>query len=191
MKQDKIKKNKIVTLDYKVTDADGNIIDDGHIPFEYLHGNYQRIFPQIEKALDGLTVGDKLVLQLEKNAFGEFDDDLVLVEDASLLPKDIKLGSIFTLSGEELQLSSNINSSSIEADLVFKEVYEDFGKPMIYRVTDIAEGKVVLDGNHPLASTELCFDIKVANIRTATSEELNKFHINSKDTKVKKKNRKG
>lgn len=165
----------MVTLDYKVIDTDNNIIDDGHIPFQYLHGNYQGVFPDIEKALEGLTVGDKLELKLPKNAFGEFDDELVLVEEASQLPSDIKLGSIFTLEGEELKLSSDVTSLLIDTGLVFKAADEDFRKPMFYRVTDMAEGKVVLDGNHPFASMELCLNIKVTNVRTATPEEINKL----------------
>ena len=35
-----IAKNTVVTLDYTVTDPDGNMIDDGQHPLVYIHGGY-------------------------------------------------------------------------------------------------------------------------------------------------------
>jgi len=42
----------------------------------------------------------------------------------------------------------------------------------IYRVTDIAAGKVVLDGNHPYAGVALKFTCKVRDVRRATADEI-------------------
>jgi len=42
----------------------------------------------------------------------------------------------------------------------------------VYTITDIAEGMAVLDGNHPLAGFALRFEIKVIEVRAATSEEI-------------------
>ena len=39
-------------------------------------------------------------------------------------------------------------------------------------MTDIAEDKVVLDGNHPLAGMALRFTLNVAEVRAATPEEI-------------------
>jgi FKBP-type peptidyl-prolyl cis-trans isomerase SlyD len=47
---------------------------------------------------------------------------------------------------------------------------------MIYRITDIAEGKVVVDGN-PLAGVALIFDVTVKDVRAATSEEIGHGHV--------------
>jgi FKBP-type peptidyl-prolyl cis-trans isomerase SlyD len=41
-----------------------------------------------------------------------------------------------------------------------------------YTVTDIADGKVVLDGNHPLAGMALRFSCRVVSVRTAKAEEI-------------------
>ena len=44
---------------------------------------------------------------------------------------------------------------------------------MIYCITDIADGKVVVDGNHPLAGVALVFyDVTVAEVRAASAEEI-------------------
>jgi FKBP-type peptidyl-prolyl cis-trans isomerase SlyD len=48
---------------------------------------------------------------------------------------------------------------------------------MIFTVTDIAEDKVVLDGNHPLAGMALRFELKVLEVREATDEEIAHEHV--------------
>ncbi|WP_374261394.1 peptidylprolyl isomerase [Zoogloea sp.] len=149
-----IAKNTVVTLDYTVKDPDGNMIDDGHHPLVYLHGGYDGIFAAIEEALQGKKVGENLKIKLSPDdAFGEFDEELVLVEDASLFPDNIEVG------------------------MSFERVGEDGEDEMIYRITDIADGKVVVDGNHPLAGTALIFDITVKSVRKASDEEIGHGHV--------------
>ena len=46
-------------------------------------------------------------------------------------------------------------------------------------MTDIADDKVVLDGNHPLAGMALVFTCTVTGIRPASSEELEHGHVHS------------
>ena len=133
-----ITKNTVVTLDYTVKDPEGSLIDDGHHPLVYLHGGYDGIFAVIEEALQGKKVGDNLKVKLlPEDAFGEFDEELVLVEDASMFPDNIEVG------------------------MSFERVAEEGEEEIVYRITDIADGKVVVDGNHPLAGTALIFDLTV------------------------------
>ena len=49
------------------------------------------------------------------------------------------------------------------------EIEED---SRLYTVTDIAAGKVVLDGNHPLAGMALRVFCQVLNVRTASPDEI-------------------
>jgi FKBP-type peptidyl-prolyl cis-trans isomerase SlyD len=48
---------------------------------------------------------------------------------------------------------------------------------MIFTVTDIADDKVVLDGNHPLAGMALRFELSVIDVRAATEEEITHEHV--------------
>ena len=48
---------------------------------------------------------------------------------------------------------------------------------LIYRVTEIADDKVVLDGNHPLAGMALVFTCTVTSIRPASAEEIEHGHV--------------
>lgn len=149
-----IVKNSVVTLKYTVVDPDGNMIDDGSHPLIYLHGGYDGIFPVLEEALHGKKVGDQLKVKLQpEDAFGDYDEELVLVEDISQFPENIEVG------------------------MSFERVTDDGEEDMLYRITDIADGKVVVDGNHPLAGTALVFDITVAEVRKATAEELAHGHV--------------
>jgi len=149
-----IVKNTVVSLNYTVHDPDGNLVDDGANPLVYLHGGYDAVFPKLEEELHGKSVGDKLVVKLQPDdAFGEYDESLVMIEPADLFPDNIEIG------------------------MAFERVGEDGEEDMLFRVTDIADGKVVVDGNHPLAGTALVFDITVAEVRPATAEELAHGHV--------------
>lgn len=152
--QTEIVKNSVVTLNYTVRDPDGNVIDDGHHPLVYLHGGYDGIFPALEEALHGRKVGEKLELKLQpEEAFGDYDEELVLVEDAKLFPENIEVG------------------------MSFERVTDDGEEEVLYRITDIADGKVVVDGNHPLAGVALVFDVTVAEVRPASAEEIAHGHV--------------
>ena len=152
--QNEIAKNSVVTLNYTVRDTDGAVIDDGEHPLVYLHGGYDGIFPVLEETLHAKKVGDVLQIKLlPEEAFGDYDEELILVEDAKLFPENIEVG------------------------MSFERVSEDGEEEVVYRVTDIADGKVVVDGNHPLAGVALVFDVTVAEVRPATTEEINHGHV--------------
>lgn len=152
--QNQIAKNSVVTLNYTVRDTDGAVIDDGEHPLVYLHGGYDGIFPVLEETLHGKTVGEVLQLKLQpEDAFGDYDEELIMVEDAKLFPENIEVG------------------------MSFERVSEDGEEEVVYRVTDIADGKVVVDGNHPLAGIALVFDVTVAEVRAATAEEITHGHV--------------
>ena len=51
---------------------------------------------------------------------------------------------------------------------------------LIYRVTDVADGKVVVDGNHPLAGMKVLFKATVEGVRDATEEEIAHGHVHGR-----------
>lgn len=55
-------------------------------------------------------------------------------------------------------------------DTVFVEAAK--GKRTAYRVTEIGNDQVELDGNHPLAGQDLIFEIETIEAREATPEEI-------------------
>ncbi|MCS6766844.1 MAG: peptidylprolyl isomerase [Candidatus Protistobacter heckmanni] len=152
----KIAKNTVVSVQYKLSDTDGNLIEESGEPMVYLHGGYDGTFPKIEEVLDGKETGFETQLQLEPDdAFGEYDAELVKIEPRQRFPEPIEIGMQF----------EGVPDDAAEEDDV-----------LIYTITDVAEDKVVLDGNHPLAGMALRFWLKVSAVREATQEELEHGH---------------
>ena len=85
-----------------------------------------------------------------EEAFGEFDPDLIYLVDAE------KLGDVETLV----------------PGLVFDHVPGQANDGRRYTVTEIAQGKVVMDANHPLAGWSLKFDIEVLAVESAQGRQL-------------------
>ncbi|MCL1887180.1 MAG: peptidylprolyl isomerase [Betaproteobacteria bacterium] len=152
----KITKNTVVTVHYKLSDAQNNLLEDGQEPIVYLHGGYENTLPAIENALDGKEIGYSTVIQVEPDqAFGDYDPLLVRIEERDKFPAPLEIGMQFEGVPEE---------NDEENDTV------------IFVVTDIADGKVVLDGNHPLAGIALRFTLNVVDVRAATPEEIEHQH---------------
>lgn len=147
--------NTVVTLEYRVTDSDGNLIDAGEHPLVYLHGGHGGIFEKIEEELAGQEVGFQKDVRLQpEEAFGEYDAELVTVEPRELFPDEIEVGMQFERASEDEDTDG-----------------------MLYTITDIAEGKVVVDGNHPLAGVALIFSCTVNGVRAASAEEIAHGHV--------------
>jgi FKBP-type peptidyl-prolyl cis-trans isomerase SlyD len=158
----KIEKNTVVSLRYKLTDAQNNIIEEPDSPMVYLHGGYEGTFPKIENLLDGQDLGYEASIQLEPSeAFGEYDPELLKIEPRTRFPEPLEVGMQFegVPDAEEEQDTDEVDD-----------------EPLIYTVTDVADSQVVLDGNHPLAGMALRFWVQVEDIRAATDEEIENRH---------------
>jgi len=152
--------NTVVTLSYRLYSATGELIEESTEPISYLHGGHGGIFPKVEAALAQKQVGENCSVTLEpEDAFGEYDAELVRVEAQDRFPPEVKVGMQFEGYGD----------SSPEDET------------RVYTVTDIADGKVVVDGNHPLAGQRLRFDCTVLEVRPASAEELAHGHVHGPD----------
>ncbi len=146
-------KDSVVTLSYIVRDLDGRTLEESDEPVSYLHGGYDNIFPLVEQALEGKATGETVELKLQPtDAFGEFDEELVRIESRDVFPDNIEIGMQFV-------------GAPVEG-----------GEEMLYTVTDIADDKVVVDGNHPYAGQAVHFQCTVAEVRAATPDEVAHGH---------------
>ena len=83
-------RNTVVTLDYSVTDPDGELVDAGQEPLVYLHGGYDDIFPKIEEAVQEKRIGESVVVKMQPDdAFGEYDAELIQIEPVSYTHLDV------------------------------------------------------------------------------------------------------
>ncbi len=150
----RIEENTVVSIDYELLDASGKLIERTSAPISYLHGGFSGIFPRVEEALQGRAVGDRCEVRLEpEDAFGDYDEQLVRVEPRERFPSNVSVGMQFEGASEGS---------------------EEF---LVYTVTDVADDKVVVDGNHPLAGQALVFNCTVTEVRAATREEIAHGHV--------------
>jgi FKBP-type peptidyl-prolyl cis-trans isomerase SlyD len=149
----KIEKDTVVTLRYRVADANGKLIEESRDPMVYLHGGYENTLPRIEAALDGREPGYEVNLHLmPQDAFGIRDESLARTIPKKEFPAGVKVGG---------QL----------------EGHTEDGQPHVFHVVKIKGDTVLLDGNHPLAGKELRFHLKVTGVRAATGEEIAHRHV--------------
>ena len=138
----------MVSIGLEIRDAQGALIHSSDLPLAYLHGGYAGLFEALELALEGRRVGETVQVQLEpEEAFGDYDAQLVRVEPLSRYGEGLEVG--------------------MEVEDAFDE-----DEPRTWLVTDIADGKLVLDGNHPLAGIALRFSCKVLGVRRASEAEI-------------------
>jgi FKBP-type peptidyl-prolyl cis-trans isomerase SlyD len=146
--------NTVVSITNELRDSDGNVLEASADPVSYLHGGYDGIFPRVEEELHGKKVGESVDLGLEPaDAFGDYDEELVQIEPLSAFPE-----------------------GKVEVGMQF-EGEDPTGDVVLYTVTDVADGKVVVDGNHPWAGEKVSFKCTVTGIRPATKEEINHGHV--------------
>ena len=155
----KIAKNTVVTMDYTLTDEEGEILDSssGSEPLVFLsgHGN---IIAGLEEALQGQEKGGKLDVTVKpEDGYGEYSSELVAKVPKSQIQADgeISVGAHFQVDTPE--------------------------GPMIYTVTHLDGDDVTLDGNHPLAGETLKFKVEIKDVREASAEEIAAGHIHSAD----------
>ncbi|MFO1279218.1 MAG: peptidylprolyl isomerase [Burkholderiaceae bacterium] len=147
-----IQKDTIVTIRYRVSDAQGKLIDEAKEPTSYLHGGYGNTLAKIEAALEGQQAGYQTTLQLQPaDAFGERDESLLQTIARKDFPPGVKVGG--QLMGRD-------------AD----------GAEQAFTVVKIKGDTVFLDGNHPWAGKTLRFNLKVIEVRAASPEEVAHRH---------------
>ncbi len=151
-----VTKDTVVTLSYRLSTLAGELLEEAtqEQPAVYLHGGYDGIFPKVEEALEGKEAGTEADVVLEPDdAFGEYDAELVRMEDASLFPPEVEVG------------------------MQFEGASEDGHHHLLYTVTEMADGKVVVDGNHPLSGQSLRVQCQVLAVRVALPEEIEHGHV--------------
>lgn len=155
-----IASNKVVTLDYTLKNAAGEVIDtsEGGEPLAYLHGAEQ-IVPGLERELEGLSAGDeKDVVVSAEDGYGPRDPEGIFPVPRSVFPEDMELSPGDSLLGED----------------------ED-GNQHPVRIVELRGDSVLVDANHPLAGEALYYHVAVREVRDATAEELEHGHAHDGD----------
>lgn len=145
---------RVVTLHYILSDAQGQVLDDSRArakPLEYLHG-HDNIMAGLERALAGQQPGAQLSVTLPpEEAYGERNDNLIQKVGRGAFPHDdLVPGMRFQTPGDD--------------------------GPQVVTVLEVSNDSVVIDTNHPLAGQTLSYSLEVLEVREANRAELAKGH---------------
>lgn len=143
----------VVSLVWRLEDAQGQLIDELSEPLEFFLGG-DDLLAKVEESLLGHQSGYSNTLHLEpENAFGEYHAELVFFEERSIFPDEVSVGMQFEGPPE------GSRTPDMPADV-------------IYTVTEVYDSHVVLDGNHALAGLALVLQLEVKGVREATEDEI-------------------
>lgn len=143
--KDRVSDGKQVSLEYTLKLDEKNVLESnvGKEPMTYTQGAHE-IVPGLEKAMEGLTVGEKKHVEVKPaDAYGEVDPKAFQEVKKSQIPEQAwKVGTQLEAKSQD-------------------------GQSMYPRVAEVKADTIVLDFNHPLAGKTLFFDIKVLDVRPA------------------------
>ncbi len=141
-----VKPGDTVRLHYTGTLTTGEIFDSsaGRDPLEFVVGSGQ-IIPGLDKAIPGMTVGEKKVVDIPcAEAYGPADPNALQTIPRSNIPDTVPVDP-----GTRLQMQT------------------PDGRAVAVTVVESDAETVVLDANHPLAGQDLAFDIELVEIKAA------------------------
>ncbi len=143
-----VSKHKVVSISYSILDESGTVLEQSDIPVSYVHGGPNQMFPEVEQALEGKAVGERVEVTLPpEKAFGASDPNLTFTDDIDNVPPQ------FRHVGAEVEMQN------------------EAGDVRTFIVSKIEDGRLTVDGNHPFAGKTITFSVTVNDIRDATAEE--------------------
>lgn len=137
------KEGDTVRVHYTVKLGDGTIVGTtiDHEPLQFTIGDGQ-ILPSFEQAVIGMNPGESKTIEIPaEQAFGPHLEEMVIVIDRAKLPPDFNPSV-----GERVQFR------------------QWDGQIASVLVTEVSEGSITIDANHPLAGKDLTFDIQFLGI---------------------------
>jgi FKBP-type peptidyl-prolyl cis-trans isomerase FkpA len=88
-----------------------------------------------------------------------------------IIPPDMGYGDFDKNLPQRVPLE-RFNGQKVETGMQFQA-----GNQGIVTVREVADGQVLLDGNHPLAGVTLNFEVEITAVRTATPDEVSHGHV--------------
>ena len=122
---------------------DGTTFDssEGRTPLEFKVGSGS-VIKGFDDGVKGMSVGDKKTIEIPfVNAYGPEDPSMIIEFPTDRLPEDLK---------PEIGMQLNMNNAE--------------GEQFPVVITEITDGNIVLNANHPLAGKDLIFDLELVGI---------------------------
>jgi FKBP-type peptidyl-prolyl cis-trans isomerase SlyD len=146
----KIEERKYVAIEYRLSLDSGEVADQSEPdePLGFLFGS-SHVIPGLQKALAGMEAGQSArVTVVPEEGYGQPDPNLIREIPLTNFPE-----------GLDLQPGMGFEAAGPHGTVLF-------------RVQEVKGDAVTADFNHPLAGETLHFDVRVAEVREPTEEEL-------------------
>ncbi|MEW7976865.1 MAG: FKBP-type peptidyl-prolyl cis-trans isomerase [Candidatus Sedimenticola endophacoides] len=149
MSQEVIQPGKFVSMTYTICDEEGNILEQNDVPVSYVHGGDTEMIGNMDRAVIGKCAGDEVQVSVPpEQGFGPSDPGLTFTDDIENVPPQ------FRQLGAEVPMQN------------------EAGETRTFYVTRIEDGKLTVDGNHPLAGKTLVVRVKILEVRDARPEDM-------------------
>jgi peptidylprolyl isomerase len=141
-----VKDGDTVKVGYTGMLDDGTVFDssENRDPLEFTIGD-GRLIKGFDDAVRGMSIGETKTVRIPaEEAYGPYHKEMTMVVDRQEFPPDMD-----PQIGEQLQ------------------VRQPSGQTMVVTVSDVTDGNVTLDANHPLAGKDLSFEITLDEVVAA------------------------
>lgn len=102
----------------------------------------------LSKGLQNLKTGERRSISLAaEEAYGLYDPKKIILFPKNKLPQRPSIGAMVSIRTKS-------------------------GRTDVYKILQVMDSFVSLDGNHPLAGQDLTFEIEAISVRTASPEEI-------------------
>lgn len=139
-----VKENDTVKVHYTGKLSNGQVFDssEGRDPLEVTLGQ-GTLIPGFEKGIVSMQLNEKKTINIPvAEAYGEVQKELFYDVKKELLPQDM--------------------APEVGMGLASKDAN---GKEIQFRVAEVKEDHIVVDGNHPLAGHDLIFELELVEIK--------------------------
>ena len=143
-----ISNGKYVSLTYTILDDQNNVVEQHDLPIGFVYGSDTELIGGMDKALEGKAAGDSVEVSIPPDdAFGPYNPSMTYTDDLENVPPE------YRRLGAEVQMQN------------------EGGEAKTFYVSRIEDGKLTVDGNHPLAGKTLQVKIKILEVRDAKAGE--------------------
>jgi FKBP-type peptidyl-prolyl cis-trans isomerase SlyD len=144
MTQEVIEIGKYVSLTYSISDRDGNVLEQYDLPVGFVYGSETELIGGMDRAIRGKCAGDSVEIEVPpEQGFGARDPSLTFTDDIENVPLQ------FRQIGAEVQMQN------------------ESGEAKTFYVTKIENGRLTVDGNHPLAGRHVILRVRIMEVRDA------------------------
>ncbi len=148
MSEEIIRPDKYVGITYSIVDDEGRVVEQHDLPVGFVYGSDTELVGGLDRAVLGKKIGDEVEVQMApEDAYGPHDPSLTFVDNIENVPPE------FRRVGAEVQMQN------------------EAGEVKTFYVSKIEDGKLTVDGNHPLAGKHLTIHVKIVEVRDARPGE--------------------